>query len=405
MIISCGEMSWFMLLPSILSFSIAINYIVIQQLFKENLWHQLFIFAASNSLCKISMFFINCFIKKRERNSTKKQFKSIIPYNELTRTTVSDFHELKQGTLSKTIVILFILLCSLFHYINYVFHFIFRFIKDFALTQTGGDVKSKYYGILIIFFQIIVLTPLNKKVFNDSLYKHQKVSLGLIILGTFLYLFRIISDGGDYGMFFFLSGTVLYCFEIVIEKYLMENKYITIFEILFYEGCTEFCINSFVFVICYTCFTTNNKILFFEVEIQNFNELLEAFQKIGSCIAMLILHFIINAIIEMSMMMTNFYLNPNFSYVSEIVSIFFIWILELIYLKPHEFLESYSIEKIIGYFILLFGALIYNEIIILYFCGLETNTKKEIINRAAFFNNEFLLNPTAKEDTSIGLDL
>ena len=158
-------------------------------------------------------------------------------------------------------------------------------------------------------------------------------------------------------------------------------------------------------MICYTCFTTNNKILFFEVEIQNFNELLEAFQKIGSCIAMLILHFIINAIIEMSMMMTNFYLNPNFSYVSEIVSIFFIWILELIYLKPHDFLESYSIEKIIGYFILLFGALIYNEIIILYFCGLETNTKKEIRNRAAIFNNEFLLNPTAKEDTSIGLDL
>ena len=94
MILSCGEMFWFILLPTIFSFSITINYIVIQQLFKGNLWHQLFIIAASNSLSKISMVLVNCIVKKRERNSTKVPLnKNEIPNNYQTQTTISDFHK------------------------------------------------------------------------------------------------------------------------------------------------------------------------------------------------------------------------------------------------------------------------------------------------------------------------
>ena len=39
-------------------------------------------------------------------------------------------------------------------------------------------------------------------------------------------------------------------------------------------------------------------------------------------------------------------------------------------------------------FIVLLGALIYNEIIILYVCGLERNTKKEIQTRAGDIQEE-----------------
>ena len=41
-----------------------------------------------------------------------------------------------------------------------------------------------------------------------------------------------------------------------------------------------------------------------------------------------------------------------------------------------------------SYFIILLGAFIYNEIIILYFCGLERNTKKEIRIRAGNLEEE-----------------
>ena len=51
-----------------------------------------------------------------------------------------------------------------------------------------------------------------------------------------------------------------------------------------------------------------------------------------------------------------------------------------------EFIKQYWPLSILGYFTILIGALIYNEIIIIYICGLEHNTKKEIRNRAG--NNE-----------------
>ena len=44
--------------------------------------------------------------------------------------------------------------------------------------------------------------------------------------------------------------------------------------------------------------------------------------------------------------------------------------------------------EIIGYFIILLGAVIYNEIIIWYFGGLERNTKKEIRIRAGNLEEE-----------------
>ena len=77
-------------------------------------------------------------------------------------------------------------------------------------------------------------------------------------------------------------------------------------------------------------------------------------------------------------MMTLYYLNPNFDYVAEIVSIFLVWIIEMIGLTPEIFFITYTAEKLVGYFTLLFAAFIYNEIIILHFCQLDKDTKKEI---------------------------
>ena len=407
--VTFGDLSWFMLLPSILSIGLAGNQLILEGLFKINIKNQLFIFAANNSLAKISMIILNMISKRRERKTARPLF-SRLEEEYIRQSNQSNFHSIKK-TLSKKTVIFFILLCSIFHYWYFISHLIFRFFANFVLSEVNPTkVKSKYYGILIIFFQILVLTPLNRIVFKNSIYRHQQLALGMAILGTGLYLFDMFREGGDNGMFFFLSGTVLYCFEIVIEKYLMENKYITIFEILFYEGCTEFCINILLFGISYFFFRKDNSIYLFNIEVQNFSQLMTSFYKdVFLCIVELLVHYIVEAIIVLSMMMTLFYLNPNYSYVSEIGSIFFIWIRELFKLTIKNFMNTYWPLSIVGYFTILLGAFIYNEIIILYFCGLHRNTKKEIKKRAGNGDNEIdlinMLNEHLASDSSCASDL
>ena len=357
------------------------------------------------------MIILNLISKKRERKTTMNLF-TRLTQAYLRPSNQSDFHAIKQS-LSKTSVILFILLCSILHYIYFILHFIFRFIENFTLSGEG-KVASKYFGILIIFFQILVLTPLNRVVFKSPIYRHQQLALVMALLGTGLYLFRMFEDPKDTSIYYFLSGTILNCFEIVIEKYLMENKYITIFEILFYEGCVEFCINALFFGISYSFFRqtdeTDGYISLFGVEVQRLSELADVFNnnKLWLCIIELLGHFAIEAIIELSLILTLFYLNPNFSYVSEIVSIFFIWILENFKLGVAEFMNVYWPSSILGYLTILLGALIYNEIIILYICGLERNTKKEIRKRAGNYDEmEFSYLPKGElvSDPSIISDL
>ena len=69
-LITFGDLSWFMLLPSILSIGLGLNYVILEQLFKLKIRHQLFIYAANNSLSKISMIILN-FISKRTKNNNE----------------------------------------------------------------------------------------------------------------------------------------------------------------------------------------------------------------------------------------------------------------------------------------------------------------------------------------------
>ena len=383
-LVSFGDISLFMLLPFILSIGIGCNFFILEQSFKINLWHQLFIFAANNSLCKISMIILNCistFLTKKPHKNT------IIIHNPdyiQQQSFTSVYNELKKGALTKTIIVVLVILCSSLHYFYYILHFTFRFIRSLTLRPDKEiiNVPSKYYGILIIIFQIIFLVPLNRLVFKIPIYKHQALALGMAVIGTFLYILKMFRDEGDYGMYYFLSGTILNCIEIVIEKYLMENKYITAFNLLFYEGCIEFFINIVMFFIFNSLFGNDGVIKIFDVVLMNFSELSLAFTRVGKCLLCLLGHFVVDFTIELSLMMTLYYLNPNFDYVAEIVSIFLVWIIEMIGLKPQNFFSSYTPEKLFGYFTLLLAAFIYNEIIILYFCGLERDTKKEIKKRA-----------------------
>ena len=82
------------------------------------------------------------------------------------------------------------------------------------------------------------------------------------------------------------------------------------------------------------------------------------------------------------------YLNTNYIYLFEIFSGLPIWITEMLTLSVSIFFNNYKWNNLLGYFIVLIGGLIYNELIIIYICELEKNTKKEIQKRANYLEEE-----------------
>lgn len=95
-LITFGDLSWFMLLPSILSIGLGLNYVILEKLFNLGLAHQLFLYATNNSLSKISMFFLNMISKKRERK-TKMNLFTRLTQAYIRPSNQSDFHEIKKS--------------------------------------------------------------------------------------------------------------------------------------------------------------------------------------------------------------------------------------------------------------------------------------------------------------------
>ena len=117
-LITFGDLSWFMLLPSILSIGLGLNYVILEKLFNLGLAHQLFLYATNNSLSKISMFFLNMISKKRERK-TKMNLFTRLTQAYIRPSNQSDFHEIKKTTVILLycyvlFFIIFISYCTLF---------------------------------------------------------------------------------------------------------------------------------------------------------------------------------------------------------------------------------------------------------------------------------------------------
>ena len=122
--------------------------------------------------------------------------------------------------------------------------------------------------------------------------------------------------------------------------------------------------------------------------VQNFSEIIPAIQKNKNCVVFLLLYFVEVTLYEMTLEMIINYLNTNYIYLFEIFSGLPIWITEMLTLSVSIFFNNYKWNNLLGYFIVLIGGLIYNELIIIYICGLEKNTKKEIQKRANYLEEE-----------------
>jgi hypothetical protein len=242
----------------------------------------------------------------------------------------------------------------------------------FYLYTDIGSIKLD----LIIIFKILSIYLFSRLLLNTFFHKHHKLCfyidfICLIMLGA-VDVYNIYPKW-SLNVFFYLLVQILnsfcYSFEDVIGKKALIEEFLSPYKILLYKGVYELVILVFFSI----------PFFFIKIEDQNvfyvFIVTLSSFKNVGLVLLLMISNFAFNVFLWI--IIERF--SPNdlamIMAVEELTNRIAILIFD--FNKIKEELASYFYE-LFFYFIIMIGACIHSEIIILYCCNLNEYTKKNI---------------------------
>ena len=237
-------------------------------------------------------------------------------------------------------------------------------IVDFLYNFVDGKnvfEERIYYIFLFPLFSKIIL--------KENLYKHQYFSLIISICGIiflFIPVYLVLSREDIVPNIFNIIIVILYSIYLVIYKYMIEKYYISPLKISLIIGINILAFDGIVYII-YSLILYNDLSYF-----NNFLDFSQDENKIKISIY-IILSFLFFVIFRFFLLISLFYFSPTLLIITDIISPFILRILNLIINGgsiPDDILYP------IGYLIIFFSSLIYNEIIIFNFCAFNKNTKK-----------------------------
>ena len=219
-------------------------------------------------------------------------------------------------------------------------------------------------------YHVIFNTIFCKIILGYEIYKHQLLSLILILIGwAFISvpIFVKLTIGDIYYNVLFFFGAIFYPLYLVLLKYIIENYYISVYLDMFLIGIILLIISSFL--------TIGNSFMNYS----NFSDLFNIFDFAKDKL-LIFLAFASGTIVKFifCIIIQNF--SPNIFVLTNVISSIITWIYNIGYKRKPE-KTMYIIFLSIGYFIILISCLIYNEIIILNFCKLNENTNFNINER------------------------
>ena len=241
----------------------------------------------------------------------------------------------------------FIVLSALIFLINQLFH-------SFALKAKSN----------VTIFNIATTSIFYYFIFNIKLYKHHYISIIVIVLiGLFIDLFlgnfQYDIKNNILLLIFRILREISFSLSCVIDKYIMEKKFGSVYEII--------CVNGII---------TTTLLMIFAIFDYNFiglDDFDEYFDKLDK---KEVLVFIGGMITQLGLNLGILFTNRNYTPCH--VFIIFIFGRLAIYLN----FSGKSIIIIICLLFMIFMSLIFDEIIEINICGLSDNTKKNIRLRA-----------------------
>ena len=230
------------------------------------------------------------------------------------------------------------------------------------------DRFSAFCVVNMWIFDILFISIFSFFIFKIKLYLHHYISVLLIIfVGISLDIFsgHYIFNDKDYvtSMIFKFISEIVLSLGFVIDKYTMEKKFCSPYEMCFYHGVINFILSLILL--------SFSKDIGLDDYSEFFNE--PSLDKFFAFIIFMFVQFIFNIFI----LIINKNTTPCHILIMIIIGLF----------APYIKLLTNDIKSaiilILGLLIILFFTLIFNEILELRCFGLEKNTKKNITTRAA----------------------
>ena len=241
------------------------------------------------------------------------------------------------------------------------FFFTFTYIREIFYIN-DYEFGERLYSLFFV-------PLLSKIILKIGIYKHQKLSLLISFLGFLIFfipsfieikkglsIITIIIDN-----IITLIEIFFYSLYLVLSKYLMHNYYLSPFLCILQIGIISFILNILGYIFLYI-FKKQNAFS------DAFDLLKNIELKYG--ILLFVLYFIL-CIYHIYIFLVIYYFSPIFACISDIVNPLFNMIFGSIMKNKYK---SYLILEILGYILILIAAFIYNEIIILNFCGFNEYT-------------------------------
>ena len=313
------------------------------------------------------------------RRSKKKGKTTLIVNNEMIEEDNEHSQVIKE---KQSNLIFYVILCCVLEFCVYTGLNLF-------LTNPGV-VKTIQLEMRAL--PIFVMAFLNIFFLKLPFYKHHLFSCVIIFIGFFsilLYHYIKLPINGDrlvslYVTLLFAVLKIIRAIKEMLDTYLLQEKYVSPFKLLFYQGVSGLVLSLIVgFCLQYmSCTNTAQKVIHYcqpnNNKVESFDNFFTSINNWKS-IALLIGVIITTIIIEVCRMQTKHYLTAIHRGLSCAASAVINWFL---YLQFFELKEVNYLE-LIGFVIILLGELIYCEVFICYFLGLEENTKKMIDKRNA----------------------
>ena len=241
-------------------------------------------------------------------------------------------------------------------------------IIDFIQTMVI-DQFCVYCRVNMWIFDILFISIFYFLIFKIKLYMHHYISVLLIIaigISLDIYLNNYIFNDKEYvlSMLFKFLSEIILSLGFVIDKYTMEKKFCSPYEMCFYHGLINFLLSLILLSFSKEIGLDDYKEFFINPSVEKFY----AFSII------MLTQFIFNIFI----LIINKNTTPCHILIMLIIGQFAPYIKKL---TNHTDIQN-SIILILGFFFILFFVFIFNEIIEINCLGLSKNTKKNIALRA-----------------------
>ena len=245
-----------------------------------------------------------------------------------------------------------------------------------AFMYSIDDLYWIFFGENRVFeerlFYLFFIPLFSKVILKENIHKHHYFSLLISIIGIIFLIIPVclVFQTEDIlpNILNFVKG-ILYPLFLVIIKYLVEKYYLSTLKICLLIGIIFLIIN----LIGYTIYSLIKDDFSFFTDCFNFS-----IENKLEITIYFILYFIFATFTQLTLYLSLFYFSPTLIMVTSIISPLLKWIYDSA-TKGEELTEL--ILNSIGYLILLFSSIIYNELIILNCCDLNKNTKKFVNKR------------------------